>query len=131
VADRLGLEEEAFMTTFQSRFGKAKWLQPYTDMVMKTLPEQNVRSVQVVCPGFSSDCLETIEEIGVENRDYFLQAGGERYEYIPALNQSDVHMDMLEQLVEYHAAGWRWSRESSEELKARLSRVEACPYNRL
>ena len=70
------------MTTFQSRFGREEWLKPYTDETLKSLPEKGVKSIQVMCPGFSADCLETIEEIGEENREYFMEAGGERYEYI-------------------------------------------------
>ena len=70
------------------------------------LPGQGVKSVQLVCPGFSADCLETIEEIGIENREYFLQAGGERYEYIPALNAESEHIDMMAALLEQHLHGW-------------------------
>src|SRR5690554_5431461 len=89
VAENLGLGKDEFMTTFQSRFGREEWLQPYTDMTLKALPEQGVKSLQVVCPGFSSDCLETIEEIGEENREYFMESGGERFEYIPCLNADE------------------------------------------
>lgn len=99
LAQRLQLDEGEYLTTFQSRFGRQEWLQPYTDATLKALPGQGVRSVQVFCPGFSADCLETLEEIGVENRDYFLAAGGERYEYIAALNSRPSHLDALEQLV--------------------------------
>ena len=76
IGEALHLTEEEMMTTFQSRFGREEWLQPYTDETLKALPSEGVTSVQVVCPGFSADCLETIEEIGMENRDYFLEAGG-------------------------------------------------------
>lgn len=106
IAKALGLKDGQYMSVFQSRFGKAEWLQPYTDKTLKSLPEQGVRFVQVVCPGFSADCLETIEEIGVENRDYFLEAGGERYEYIPALNASELHMAALEGLIRENLQGW-------------------------
>jgi ferrochelatase len=71
------------------------------------LPEQGIKSVQLVCPGFSADCLETIEEIGEENRDYFLEAGGERYEYIPALNADASHIEMMESLISQHIQGWQ------------------------
>ncbi|MDT0583526.1 MULTISPECIES: ferrochelatase [Alteromonadaceae] len=106
VAEALGLHSSEYMTTFQSRFGREEWLKPYTDHTLKALPETGVRSVQVVCPGFSSDCLETIEEIGEENREYFEEAGGERYEYIEALNSDDQHIDMLFNLIESNLQGW-------------------------
>ena len=104
--ERLGWGDDQIKTTFQSRFGPEEWLQPYTDETLKALPGAGVRSVQVICPGFSSDCLETLEEIGVENRDYFLEAGGERYEYIPCLNADPGHIDALTALVEEHLTGW-------------------------
>lgn len=106
VAEALELSESDYLVTFQSRFGREEWLQPYTDETLKALPGAGVRSVQVICPGFSSDCLETLEEIGVENRDYFLEAGGERYEYIPCLNADPGHIDALAALVEEHLTGW-------------------------
>ncbi|MAT91311.1 MAG: ferrochelatase [Halioglobus sp.] len=99
VAERLGLTEEEYRVCFQSRFGREEWLKPYTDETLKGLPAEGVRSVQVVCPGFAADCLETLEEIGVENRDYFLHAGGEHYQYIPCLNSSAAHIDALRQVA--------------------------------
>jgi len=106
VAKALGLEETSYLTTFQSRFGPAEWLQPYTDETLKKLPAQGINSVQVICPGFAADCLETLEEIEVENRAYFLQAGGERYEYIPCLNSSPGHIDALASIVNEQLPGW-------------------------
>ncbi|QHJ12048.1 Ferrochelatase [Paraglaciecola mesophila] len=106
VAEKLDLSKDEYMVTFQSRFGREEWLQPYTDSTLKALPEKGVKSVQMICPGFSADCLETIEEIGIENRDYFLQAGGERYEYIAALNAQPDHIAALSQLIEQNMAGW-------------------------
>lgn len=99
VAQRLGLTEGEYRVCFQSRFGREEWLKPYTDETLKGLPAEGVRSVQVVCPGFAADCLETLEEIGVENRDYFLHAGGEHYQYIPCLNSSAAHIDALRQVA--------------------------------
>lgn len=122
VAEALGLQPNEYLTTFQSRFGSEEWLQPYTDDTMKGLPGQGVKSVQVVCPGFSADCLETIEEIGQENRDYFLQAGGERYEYIPALNQRADHIAALAQLISQNLTGW-----SGAEAGERAQRDEGAP----
>lgn len=106
LAQRLGLAEQDYLTCFQSRFGREEWLTPYTDETLKALPAQGVRSVQLFCPGFAADCLETLEEIGVENRDYFLAAGGERYEYIAALNSTEAHIDALEQLVWSQISDW-------------------------
>lgn len=106
LAEALDLNPNDYMTTFQSRFGREEWLQPYTDETLKGFPDNGVRSVQVICPGFSADCLETIEEIGEENRDYFMEAGGKRYEYIPALNDSKGHIDMLFSLIESNLHGW-------------------------
>ena len=106
VATELGLNEEEYKTTFQSRFGREEWLKPYTDAVLKELPGQGVKAVQVISPGFAADCLETLEELAVENRDYFLSAGGEHYQYIPCLNSSPGHITALAQLVNEHLAGW-------------------------
>ena len=94
------------MTTFQSRFGREEWLKPYTDVTLKELPGQGVKAVQVICPGFAADCLETLEELAVENRDYFLAAGGERYQYIPCLNSAPDHIAALASIANDHLAGW-------------------------
>ncbi|MEM1191292.1 MAG: ferrochelatase [Pseudomonadota bacterium] len=106
VAAELGLGDGEYITSFQSRFGREEWLKPYTDETLRQLAGDGVRSVQVVCPGFSADCLETIEEIGEENRDYFLEAGGERYEYIPCLNATPTHLDFLADLCAQRLAPW-------------------------
>ncbi|QSX31783.1 ferrochelatase [Shewanella cyperi] len=99
VAEELGLQEGEYMNTFQSRFGKAKWLGPYTDATMAQLPTEGVKDVAVVCPAFSADCLETLEEIAGQNREIFEHAGGERFRYIPALNDDPAHIDMMAKLV--------------------------------
>lgn len=106
VAESLGLAADRYQTTFQSRFGREPWLQPYTDATLKALPASGCRSVQVICPGFAADCLETLEEIAVENRDYFLEAGGERFEYIPCLNAGPGHIEALAQIVTGQLAPW-------------------------
>lgn len=103
LAEALQLEEDRWVLTFQSRVGRKEWLQPYTDKTLESLAQTGARSVQVLCPGFSADCLETLEEIEVENRDYFLQAGGERFEYIACLNARPDHIQMLASLVREHA----------------------------
>ncbi|PWC21320.1 ferrochelatase [Brenneria roseae subsp. roseae] len=95
----LGLPQEKVMMTFQSRFGREPWLTPYTDETMQALPAQGVKRIQIMCPGFAADCLETLEEIQEQNREIFLHAGGEAFNYIPALNDDPLHIDMLEQLV--------------------------------
>lgn len=118
IAERLQLKDSEYRVVFQSRFGYAEWLQPYCDETMKTLPLEGVKSVQVVCPGFSADCLETIEEIDVENRQYFMDAGGERYEYIPALNSDPAHIDMLYGLVQDNLAGWRVEQDPERAVRA-------------
>ncbi|MDX8405118.1 MAG: ferrochelatase [Mariprofundus sp.] len=97
--EKLGLNEDEAQISFQSRFGREPWMQPYTDATLKQWASEGVNSVDVVCPGFSADCLETLEEVAIENRDYFLEAGGAQYRYIPALNDSDNHMDALAQLL--------------------------------
>jgi ferrochelatase len=96
IARHLGLEDDQWQLTFQSRFGPTEWLQPYTDETLTQWARDGVRDVQVVCPGFAADCLETLEEICVENRDYFLENGGTHFAYIPALNADDAYIDALE-----------------------------------
>ena len=118
IAEELGLHENEYLTTFQSRFGYAEWLKPYTDDTLKALPSDGVKSVQVICPGFSADCLETIEEIEIENCNYFLKAGGESYQYIPCLNASDNHIDMLTTLVERELNDWTTPRYDATTTKA-------------
>ncbi|MEE4280156.1 MAG: ferrochelatase [Halieaceae bacterium] len=106
VATELRLGEGEYLTCFQSRFGREEWLKPYTDETLRQLAADGVRSVQVVCPGFSADCLETIEEIGEENREYFIEAGGESYGYIPCLNATPAHLDFLASLCAERLAPW-------------------------
>lgn len=106
IIDKLGLPAEDCLTTFQSRFGRAEWLQPYTEATLKTLPITGVKHVQVFCPGFAADCLETLEEIDEENRAYFMAAGGENFSYIPALNASATHIAALTSLIRTNLQGW-------------------------
>lgn len=95
----LGVAPEKVMMTFQSRFGREPWLTPYTDETLKMLAEKGVGHIQVMCPGFSADCLETLEEIAVQNKEVFLEAGGKKYEYIPALNDAPEHIEMMVKLT--------------------------------
>ena len=106
VVEQLGLAKERWILSFQSRFGLQEWLKPYTDETLRAWAGAGVGSVQVISPGFAADCLETIEEISVENRDYFLEAGGRSYGYIPCLNDGPNHIAGLADLVERHCAGW-------------------------
>jgi ferrochelatase len=105
-AQALGLATGRWQVSFQSRVGRKEWLRPYTDELLKEWGAAGVGSVQVCCPGFAADCLETLEEVAVENRDYFLAAGGGAYGYVPALNDDPMHMDGLAELVQRHVAGW-------------------------
>ena len=103
LAERLQLKQDQWQLSFQSRFGKQQWLQPYTDASLERLARAGVKRVQVICPGFSADCLETLEEIEQENREIFLQAGGEQFSYIPALNDAEAHIGLLSALVREHS----------------------------
>lgn len=131
LAERLALAEDEYMTCFQSRFGKAEWLKPYLDKTMQTLPEQGVKSVQVICPGFSADCLETLEEIAGENREYFMEAGGERFEYIPALNSRPEHIDALMSILREEAGNWLDEGTFSIENDDRQARYDAHSHNKV
>ena len=106
LAEHLGLAPEAYSVTFQSRFGKAKWLEPATEPTLQQLASSGTRSVEVLCPGFTSDCLETLEEISQEARETFLHAGGEAFHYIPCLNDTPQWISALEHIALNHLAGW-------------------------
>ena len=103
---RLGLDAAKLMLTFQSRFGNDAWLQPYTDKTIEQLAKDGVRRIAVVTPGFSADCLETLEEIAQENAEIFRHNGGEQFSAIPCLNDSDPGMDVIRQLVLRELQGW-------------------------
>jgi protoporphyrin/coproporphyrin ferrochelatase len=103
---RLGLDESKLLLTFQSRFGKAAWLQPYTDKTIEALAKEGVRRIAVVMPGFAADCLETLEEIAQENAEIFRHNGGESFAAIPCLNDSEAGMDVIRQLVLRELQGW-------------------------
>lgn len=100
IVNRLGLKPGEWMLTYQSRVGREPWLQPYTDISLQELAASGVRSVQVICPGFAVDCLETLEEIAIQNREFFEEAGGEKLTYIPALNDSPEHARVMHDLIE-------------------------------
>lgn len=99
LAHNLGLRADEWSLSFQSRLGRAEWLQPYTSVVMKQLGENKLATIDVICPAFASDCLETLEEIAIENREIFQHAGGGEFRYIPCLNASASHIELLAQLI--------------------------------
>jgi protoporphyrin/coproporphyrin ferrochelatase len=106
IRTRLGLPQERLIVTFQSRFGRAEWLKPYTDETIKELAAKGARRIAVVTPGFSADCLETIEEIGQENAEYFFDEGGEAFARVDCLNDSDHGMRVIEAVVRRELSGW-------------------------
>ncbi|GAB5454444.1 MAG: ferrochelatase [Henriciella sp.] len=106
VAEKLGWDADFAMTTFQSRFGPTQWLQPYTDKTLEALPEAGTKKVVVVSPAFISDCLETLEELAIEARDEFMEAGGEAFSVVPCLNDTDSAIDVIEDVVRRETAGW-------------------------
>lgn len=106
LAERLGLASDEYQVTFQSRFGKAKWLQPYTEPTLRELGKAGVGRVDVICPGFVADCIETLEEIAMEGKQAFLSSGGKEFNYIACLNDRLVWIRALSQLAALHLQGW-------------------------
>jgi len=104
--EKLGLDEDQFKLTFQSRFGPTQWLQPYTDKTVTAMAENGTKKVAVVTPGFISDCVETLEEIGIVLRDDFMDAGGSHFTTVPCLNDTDDSLDVLQSLAERNLQGW-------------------------
>ncbi|MBP3946591.1 ferrochelatase [Psychrobacter sp. K31L] len=106
VAQELGLKDDEWIISFQSRFGKQEWVKPYTDVILDEWAKSGVKSVQILSPAFSADCLETLEELAIENRENFLHAGGQEYHYIPALNADEAHIGLLEAMSAPLVKGW-------------------------
>ncbi len=104
--ERLQLSEQDMLLSFQSRVGRERWLHPYTDATVRELAASGVKRLDVVCPGFAVDCLETLEEIAMQNRDFFVQAGGDELRYIPALNAGVEQVTSLAALIRRHTQGW-------------------------
>jgi ferrochelatase len=129
LANALRLSPEQYMVTFQSRFGRAEWLQPYTAPTLHKLAKEGVKRVDVMCPGFTSDCLETLEEIAMEGKGDFLTAGGREFHYIPCLNDAPYWIDAFAEIAEQHLIGWPTMLAPSvrEEMKkdAELARSRA------
>jgi ferrochelatase len=119
LAEALGLTEEQYVVTFQSRFGKAEWLQPYTAPTLVRLARSGTSRVDVMCPGFPADCLETLEEIAIEAKSSFLTAGGQEFHYIPCLNESPAWIAALADIAEQHMAGWPTPSTPAERESAR------------
>jgi ferrochelatase len=106
VREYLGWPKEKLMVTFQSRFGPTEWLQPYTDKTLEALPGKGIKKVAILAPAFSADCIETLEEIAIGGKETFLEAGGEKYAYIPCLNDSVQGIDMIEDMARRELSGW-------------------------
>ena len=107
LVEELGIDEERVLSTFQSQFGRELWIRPKTDVAMRELPEAGLKNVDIACPGFSADCIETLDEIEVESRGYFEESGGERLRYIPCLNDRPDHLDALTELILRNTREWR------------------------
>ena len=106
VAEHLKLEKDSWSIAFQSRLGRAEWLTPYTEQILKTLPNRGIKDLQVIAPGFAADCLETLEELAIRGKKQFLDNGGEKYHYIPALNDSLDHQKTLTEIIKQNLLGW-------------------------
>ncbi len=136
LAEALALKNDQWLLTFQSRFGKQEWLQPYTDATLKQLAKDGIKRVDIISPGFPADCLETLEEIDMENRAYFMESGGEAYHYIPALNDAPLHIRALADIIQQHTQGWpetsaNWSANSIEkqhELTQQRAKIKGADF---
>ncbi len=120
IAGELGLNKEQYIVSFQSRFGKAEWIKPYTSATLKELGQQNSGRVDVVCPGFVADCLETLEEIAQEGKEIFQHAGGGEYHYIPCLNERPDWIQALAALVMENLHGWSSAPDTAQLEQSRL-----------
>ena len=125
LAERLGLSAEDHVVTFQSRLGRAKWLEPYTEPTLRSLAAQGLKRADLICPGFSADCLETLEEINQEAREAFLESGGEAFHYIPCLNDEADWIAALESLVRRHLQGWSDAPATAAQLDMQVARARA------
>ncbi|MBS1169164.1 MAG: ferrochelatase [Burkholderiaceae bacterium] len=125
LAEQLGLSEHEWMMSFQSRFGRSQWLEPYTSAALERLAREGSSRVDVICPGFTADCLETLEEIAIEGRQTFLTAGGREFHYIPCLNDSNTWLHALAQIAEENLLGWPTMATKTSEPKGGLLRASA------
>lgn len=122
VAEELQLSSSQWIIAFQSRFGREEWLKPYAQETLQELPKKNIKSVDVVCPGFSADCLETLEEMALRNRDFFIAAGGQQYRYIAALNEREDHIKALADIAMDNCSGWS---ETSAQFDSEPAKAES------
>jgi ferrochelatase len=127
VSKLAGLREDQWTISFQSQVGRQEWLRPYTDELLIQFAREGKRRVTVICPGFATDCLETLEEIAIRNRETFMANGGEFYDYIPALNATDAQIQLLSAVINRHVQGWFKNRDEHElaETKARALQAGA------
>lgn len=125
LAERLALKTDEYRVTFQSRFGKAAWLEPYTEPTLQALAAQGLQRVDVMCPGFTADCLETLEEIGVEARATFLAAGGQEFHAIACLNADHAWIDALAKITMRHLQGWPTTVADAQTLQRQAERARA------
>jgi ferrochelatase len=123
IAEHLQLAPGSWSVSYQSRLGKQPWLQPYTDLVIPQLARSGVSSLDVICPGFAADCLETLEEVALRYRDDFIAAGGKHFHYVPALNASPLHIEALGRMLARHLAGWL--PHADEDSATRVARAQA------
>ncbi len=123
ISENLTLAEDSFQTVFQSRFGKAEWLKPYCEETLVTLAKQGVKTVDIVCPGFATDCLETLEEIAIRYNESFIAAGGERVRYIPALNDANAQVSFILELLSQEVSQWFAPQATQEELQQQKERA--------
>ena len=123
IAEALALKPDRYHIAFQSRFGRAEWLKPYTADILKQLGRDKVGRVDVICPGFVSDCLETLEEIAIEGRNTFLKAGGGEFHYLPCLNERNDWMQTLTAIVLNELLGWSEARPAEALEQSRLRAV--------
>ncbi len=117
IAEQLGLGKDDYVVTFQSRFGRAEWLQPYTDGTLEKLGQSGIQRVDVICPGFAADCLETLEEIAMEAKETFLHAGGKAFNYLPVANDSEPFVQALLRVTEDNLGGWiaaDWNKAAAD-----------------
>ena len=123
LAARLQVPDEQVVVTFQSRFGRARWLEPYTEPTLRALAGQGARSVDVMCPGFVADCLETLEEIAQEARDAFIKAGGQRFNYVPCLNDDPAWVAALSAIALQHLQGWPTQPEPEDPISRQRAKA--------
>ena len=130
LAEALNLKDHEYQVCFQSRFGKAEWLKPYFTDVIAQEAEKKDASIHVICPGFSSDCLETLEEINMEGKSLFLEGGGKSFNYIPALNKEEEWIKSMEEIIRPHLAGWidpKWTKKKEDSASNKTKKM----YNKV